>query len=569
MTKPPLTRRTPAAVTQAAGRTRYPPEAAEHATGGEDTTAYGPGGERPRVQAGAGPEAIRVLVAAVDGRVLPQTYVTDGQVVEVSPVSGAVTAVAGDADSPLPVAAAAVSPAALAGLLAEHTYTFRLRARRGESGQTETYEEETTPTRDVLAAVLARRYWPGLPPLLGVVGAPVLRPDGTLLQTPGYDPATSTYLAAKVPLNPVPDRPTPAQVARARAFVLEEFLHDFPWVSAADRANYLGLLVTPVLRPYLRCLAPFGIVDATMPASGKTILTAAVGMLYGQRVLSWTSSDEELRKAITSVLADQVGVVVFDNLAEGSVIDSAILARLITERTWSDRRLGTNTATAQPNDRLWLATGNNLRVGGDMASRTVLVRLDPHMPRPEERTGFAIPHLDQWILAPANQRRLLWHLLVLVLDWTSAGAPRTPVRPMRQFTGWAEAIAGFLTHHQVLGFLSNAADVRDIDEDDATWTAFLHHWHQIHGRTALTTAELRKSAEPVSLGHGTTDDRWDGVFIAGDDGRLPSAKSLGRRLTGQIGRYHGSYVLRSLTDPHDKMRRWWIEKYHDDRQPST
>jgi hypothetical protein len=30
-----------------------------------------------------------------------------------------------------------------------------------------------------------------------------------------------------------------------------------------------------------------------------------------------------------------------------------------------------------PNDRLWLATGNNLRTGGDMASRAVWVRLNP------------------------------------------------------------------------------------------------------------------------------------------------------------------------------------------------
>ena len=100
--------------------------------------------------------------------------------------------------------------------------------------------------------LLGEVRWPGLPPLFAVVGAPVLRPDGTLLQRPGYDPTTGTYLAAKVPLDPVPDRPTAVQVARARAFVLDRFLVDFPWVTSADRANYLGLLLTPVLRPFLR-----------------------------------------------------------------------------------------------------------------------------------------------------------------------------------------------------------------------------------------------------------------------------------------------------------------------------
>jgi hypothetical protein len=195
--------------------------------------------------------------------------------------------------------------------------------------------------------------------------------------------------------------------------------------------------VTPILRSYLRTLIPFGAVTSTMPGSGKTILTCGLGMLYGQRVLTWTHSDEELRKAITSVLADPVGTIIFDNLAEGTVIDSPVLARLITDRTWADRLLSKNTVAAFQNDRVWTATGNNLRLGGDMRTRSVLVGLNPNMPRPEERTGFAILNLDQWILMPANQRKVLWHLLVLVADWTRQGAPRQEGLTMRQFTPWA------------------------------------------------------------------------------------------------------------------------------------
>ena len=95
----------------------------------------------------------------------------------------------------------------LAALLAEHTNTYRIRSRKTESGGTETYEEEITPPTAVLNAALAPKEWPDLRPLLGIVGAPVLRPDGTLLQQPGYDPATCLYLASKVPLEPVPEEP--------------------------------------------------------------------------------------------------------------------------------------------------------------------------------------------------------------------------------------------------------------------------------------------------------------------------------------------------------------------------
>jgi hypothetical protein len=403
-------------------------------------------------------------------------------------------------------------------------------------------EEEVTPPREALTSALARKTWPNVPPLRGIIGAPVLRRDGTLLQTPGYDPATGLFLASRVALPPVPEKPTPERVAAARSFLLDRFLRDFPWSSPADRANYVALLATPILRHFTRSLTPFALIDATMPASGKTILTAGPGMLYGQRVMPWPMAEEELRKSITAVLTEQVGVVIWDNLPEGTVIDSAILALLVTGGVWSDRPLGTSRNAATVNDRLWMATGNNLQVGGDMASRTVRVHLDPDMPRPEARdqSKFGIPNLDQWITEQANQMTVMRHLLVLVLDWTQARAPRAAGVAMRQFTPWAQALGGFLTHHGIDGFLTNIAEVRGIDEDETRWRAFLTCWHDRHGDKETTAADLRADAEPDGFGA----DRWDGQFITTHTGRLPNPLALGRLLTGQTGRWRGDYVIR-------------------------
>jgi hypothetical protein len=520
----------------------------------------GTGGRR-LIRVGTPPETIRALTTAVDARIIPDTYVTDGAPVAVEAVSGAGEVTAGDEDVPLPLAAAPLRPPLLASLLAEHADV-----RRPETDKNnQPIEVEVSPPSPVLAAVLARRCWPGLPVLRRILSTPVLRPDGTLLQQPGYDPATGFYLATKTRLDPVPEHPTPAQVADARQFLLEKFLRDFPWRSTADRANYLALLVTPIVRPFTRSLAPFGLIEASMPGSGKTILAGCVGLLVGQRVLTWPDSEEELRKAITTVLADQIGVVVFDNLTEGTVIDSAVLARLVTERTWTDRRLGTNTAATYPNDRLWLATGNNLRTGGDMASRTVWIRLDPDCPRPEARTGFTIPHLDTWILDPANQATVLRHLLALILDWTAAGAPATSAVPhMRQFTRWAQNLGGFLAHHHIPGFLDNTEHAHELDDTGAEWRAFLTRWHHLHASTPLTANELRAHAE---LDHPSAPDPWAGTFPTTAGGKLLSTKSLGRRLTGQLDRWHGDIVLRSVIDPHDKISRYWTQTQSDKPTP--
>ena len=522
-----------------------------------DAAGPDPVSDPVEIEVPSGPETIRALRAALNTNQIPGTYVSAGRVVCVERVSGTPGAIAGDEDSPLPVTASEVRAPELAALLAEHTFTYRMKAGKDTKGTPTLNREEVTPAPAALTAALAPKEWPKLRPLFGIVGAPVLRPDGTLLQTSGYDPATCLYLASKVPLDPVPEKPAAEEVRAAREFLLTAFLGDFPWVSDADKANYVGLLVTPVLRSYLRTLIPFGVVTSTMPGSGKTILTCGLGMLYGQRILTWTHSDEELRKAITSVLADPAGAIIFDNLAEGTVIDSPVLARLITDRTWADRLLGKNTVAALQNDRVWTATGNNLRLGGDMRTRSVLVALNPNMPRPEERTGFCIPNLDQWILLPANQRTVLWHLLVLVADWTQAGAPRQPGLTMRQFTPWAEAVGGFLRHHRIPGFLANVETVRDIDDEEATWATFFSQWRKIHGDKWLTSNDLWLSADAPH----EAADQWDGCFVTDGRGRLPSTKSLGKMLTGQIDRYRGAFVLRSSQDAHTKVRTWRVEEW--------
>jgi hypothetical protein len=495
------------------------------------------------------PAAIRQLRALLDSGAIPGTYVSaGGELVLVEELSAAPGTLTGHDDAPVPVVAAPLKSAGLALLLAHEAYVHRYVASRDT-------HVEVTPPGTVLSAVLESRSWPKLRPLAGVIGAPVLRADGTLLQVPGYDKQTGLYLAPKVQLAPVPDNPSEDDVRAVREFLFNVFLGDFPWVSVADMANYVGLLVTPVLRGFLRTLIPFSVITSTTPGSGKTILTSGLGMLYGQRVLTWTHSDDELRKSITSVLADPVGTVIFDNLPEGGVIDSPVLARLITDRTWSDRLLGGNKTASMSNDRVWTSTGNNLRLGGDMRSRTVLVGLDPAMPDPDKRTGFAIPDLDSWILQPENQRLVMHHVLVLVADWVQAGAPRKSGLMMRQFSAWAQAVGGFTEHHGLPGFLGNADMLAEADEDEEIWTRFYRQWRELHGDNWVTAADVRKSADVAPDG----TDRWRAAFPADAKGYPVSVKSLGRLLTGQLGRHRGAFVLRSQRDSHANARVWRVE----------
>src|SRR5258708_4998601 len=138
------------------------------------------------------------------------------------------------------------------------------------------------------------------------------------------------------------------------------------------------MLVTQILRQRIGgSPVPFFPITATDQSSGKTLLATIASVLYGQVKLIWTGDDEETRKALTTIMASQEAVIAFDNIPEGTVIRSAVLAKLLTDRTWGDRMLGGNVLGKFANDRLWTATGNNLRIGGDMRTRSVLIGLDP------------------------------------------------------------------------------------------------------------------------------------------------------------------------------------------------
>jgi hypothetical protein len=66
-----------------------------------------------------------------------------------------------------------------------------------------------------------------LPPLVGVIEAPILRPDGTVLSDPGYDPTTGLFLYSDQQWLTVHDEPTNEEVKDA-VEVLRKPLAEFP-----------------------------------------------------------------------------------------------------------------------------------------------------------------------------------------------------------------------------------------------------------------------------------------------------------------------------------------------------
>ncbi|MFW5415713.1 hypothetical protein J0910_03680 [Nocardiopsis sp. CNT-189] len=508
--------------------------------------------QRPELDITYEPYAILGLADLLGECAIPETYVRNGALAQIVQVSGDVLAAQ---ENTLPLAVVDVTPDMLRRLLARHTHLYKSRTKpNGDQART-----PASPSVGVAKAVLSQTHWPQVRPLSGVVGSPVMRPDGTILQEPGYDEATRLYYAPVREVPHVPHLPTSADVARARSYLLDYVLADFPWADGGSRANFVALLMTPLLRPFIGGLAPLGAVSASAPGSGKTLLTDIPGKLYGATSRPWVQDDAELRKAITATLKTSSDpVVVFDNIGEFDQVDQPSLAKLLTSAAWSDRELGSSNQIGVPNDRLWLVTGNNISFGGDMPSRTVLVVLDPRMPNPDLRTGFTIPDLTEWLEDAGNLATLLHQLLVLARAWVVEGAPKAELS-MRNFRRWARAMAGFTGWLGVPGFMANADQLASHDEEAATWHAFLATWHTMFGDTPKSASDLLKSAEVPFPGPPGADP-WEGTFLTRADGTRPSPRGLGKMLSGKQGRFYGEYTVRGVLDKKTKVWRYYVDR---------
>ena len=119
---------------------------------------------------------------------------------------------------------------------------------------------------------------------------------------PGYDLETGLlYLPYEgLDVVDVPDDPTDEDFKNARELILKP-IAEFPFVTPDDKATWIGLAMTPALRQLFPPPYQMGIITATNPGSGKTLLTRLLTIVHGgvQRG-EMPRDDAELRKSITN-----------------------------------------------------------------------------------------------------------------------------------------------------------------------------------------------------------------------------------------------------------------------------
>lgn len=315
-----------------------------------------------------------------------------------------------------------------------------------------------------------------LPSLLGVVEIPTLRLDGTIIDQPGYDAASKVYYSPHPDLRiaPVSLEPTAEEVAAAKACI-DDTIGEFPYVHQVDRANTLGLMLTPILRTAITGCTPFFCIDAPQYGTGKTLLVEILAMIItgrNSKSRPYPPNDEEMQKAILAYLRHGDPIISFDNIEKG--LKSPVLAMALTSRLYTDRILGESKSLTLPNLATWVGTGNNLTHTADMTRRCCFISMDAKSSRPYLDRVFRHENVVQW--AYDTRGGLIHALLTICRAWYAAGAPNLVARPLGSFESWHQTVGSILQFAHVSGFMGNYdAHTLNDDEGAVQWEAFLTH----------------------------------------------------------------------------------------------
>src|SRR5216684_2176200 len=133
---------------------------------------------------------------------------------------------------------------------------------------------------------------------------------------------------------------------------------------------------------------PAWFVTAGRRGSGKTTtLQMIIEAIIGCRAAAspWSPNEEERRKALLSYFMYGMAYILWDNITRGAQISCPHIEKSCTTGLYADRKLGVSEMIMTAASTIHCFTGNNIRPRGDLASRSLQVRLDVDRIDPENR----------------------------------------------------------------------------------------------------------------------------------------------------------------------------------------
>lgn len=403
------------------------------------------------------------------------------------------------------------------------------------------------PPKDVIGIILSRRDTWNFPVLMGIVFAPTLRADGSILQEPGYDPQTGIFLYfGKWSFPRINENPSRNDALKAMESIKEIF-EEFPFDGETDRSVAIAALLTSLVRRSLPTAPLFGF-SAPRMRSGKSLLAKVISLVsmgFQGTVISYDEgkfSDEENRKRYLSILLNAEPIVIIDNIE--APLRGSTLSIILTEGRWSERILGRNETVSVQNSTLWLATGNNLSITGDLSVRSLICYIDPKMEKPEERS-FRY-NLEEFVLA--NRSKIVVSALTILRAYYVSGCPTVNISPWGGFDQWNNLIRASLIWLDEADPVSSRIRIEEGDEERELLSSFLAACWETVGEREFTLSEIIQEAkgeflfDKKTFANGYPELMEKLVMISG--GKEVNPRKIGKFLNKFVNRCEGGFQLK-------------------------
>lgn len=412
------------------------------------------------------------------------------------------------------------------------------------------YDADLDPPFKVVKTLMDMRTARKFRPLDAVITAPTLRPDGSILDRPGYDAKTRLFFDQTGRTVPsIPHSPSAQQTKNALERLMEPFAQ-FPFVGPLDRSVMLASLLTAAIRPSVPTAPAFAF-DAPNVGSGKTLLARCVGILAcGAEPQLWAhiqesrDSEAEVRKRLLTSLKDGGGALVWDNVT--GIFNSPSIAALLTAPVYTDRLLGQTRDVTIPNRALFLATGNNITLAGDMPRRFLTCRIDPQTEHAFTRRFDLNP---AWH-CKTHRTQMIADALTVIRAWFSSSEREIGFRAegaTASFEQWDELVrqpVAWLAHLHSGEWQDPMDSIRaatSIDPEAEAHGELLDALHHAFGAGSFTAGDVAKRC----TGFAAHDDELSlANALEGIVGRRDAGvKTIGRVLMNRKGRIVGGRRL--------------------------
>lgn len=302
---------------------------------------------------------------------------------------------------------------------------------------------ETGCPSGVAASAFTAGDWPALPVLVGVQDTPIMRPDGTLWQTPGYDPITRTIYAPTCTIPPIPDHPTDMEANESMAIlhdIMCDFVFERPEMAFLVWSAVFSVLArTAIIGPVIAHLF-----TAPQPGTGKglqaqMISEIALGhppvpfhfpLITGDEKRE-SDREEEQEKRLAQAAMSGTRILNLDNLKNGAWFGGPIFDRVsAAPDKVALRKLGENHTMLEYHWRaVFVCNGNHIHVLNDSRRRCGEAKLVVTCANPSQRalTSFRYPLADGYCLKIRGI--LLYHCFVVLLHHAQNGFAKTHDRP--------------------------------------------------------------------------------------------------------------------------------------------